>query len=170
MIRELSKKLSTLEKFLGDVIAAAEFRRGTFEPSLKILKCNRELKVVQLASPTEKILVKLVTPRKKIRAALGVRVQSEKKIWRIFTAEEVYNFVEEVGDKNFFHRFSPPIVPGLLILETVLNCPEFSSSNVVQVRFKSFVTAGESLTLNKKDEKIFEIQSAGRLKAVISAE
>ena len=128
------------------------------------MKSNCEFKLIQVSSAQGKILIKLITPRRKIRPAIGVRIQSEKKVWRIFTASEVFEFVEEVGDKNKIYRFNPPIVPGLLILETLLQFAEFFSCEFLRLRFKHFITAGEPLTLSFKDENNFEICSAGSTK------
>jgi len=168
MIKDLAKKFATLEKFAGDVVAEIKFFRGEFEPELKILKDTREFKLILITSETEKILIKLVTPRKKIRPAKGVRVQAESKTQFFFSATEVSNFVEEVGEQNKIYKFSPPIVPPLLILETLLNIENFSSCENLKLRFRHFITVYEPLTLKNISEKIFEIQSADAVKILIS--
>ena len=126
MIKELATSFATLEKFLGDVIAEIKFFRGDFEPELKILKNLREFKLILIASTTEKILVKLVEPRRKIKPARGVRITAENKTQFFFSATDVSEFINSIGDKNKIYSLSPPIVPPLLILETLLKIETFS--------------------------------------------
>ncbi len=168
MIKELAKSFATLENFSDNVIAEIKFFRGKFKSGLKVLEENREFKLISSASADEKILVKLVAPRKKIRSAVGVRIQAEKKTQMIFTSDEVFDFVEEVRDKNKIYRLNPPIVPPLLVLETLLKIEQFSSCENLKLRFKHFITAGEPLTFYVADEKNFELQSAGSVKVLIS--
>lgn len=170
MIEDLAKKFATLEKFKDDIVAEIKFFRGKFEPELKILKDTHEFKLILVASETEKILVKLVTPRKKIRPAKGVRVQAENKMQFFFSATDVSNFIKSVGEQNKIYKFSPPIVPPLLVLETLLKIEKFSSCESLKLRFKHFITAGEPLTLKNISEKSLEVQSAGVVKILISIE
>ena len=101
----------------------------------------------------------MIRPRREVTAALGCRIQSAEKTWRVFTASDILDFVESVGDKNEIHRFNPPIVPALLILETLLSDENFSSCAGLKLKFKNFVTAGEPLSL--VGDKNFELMSAG---------
>ena len=168
MVKDLAKNFATLDKFCDDVIAEIKFFRGDFKSGLKILEDTREFKLILSASADEKILVKLVTPRRKIKSALGVRIQAENKTHFLFTADDVFDFVEDVGDKNKIYRLSPPIVPPLLILDTLLNFNNFSSCESIKLRFKHFITAGEPLTFKTVTENNFELVSAGAVKVLIS--
>ena len=160
MIRELAKKLATFSEFVDCVIIEAEFRRGQFEAGAEVLKSHSTMALVRVRSAEAELSVKLIRPRKEIKATFGSRVQSDKKIWRIFTASEVSEFTAAVGEKNKIHRLNPPIVPRLMILETI--CAAFPS-NFIKLKFKNFVTAGEPLSLQVVDTHI-EIKSAGVLK------
>lgn len=166
MIRNLFKKLSVMKELVGDVIAEIKFSRGNFSEGVEVLKSYRSMKLICAANSNEKLLVKFITPSREIKAAIGTRIQSDKKTWRIFTSAEVTNFVNEVGDSNEIHRFNPPIVPGFLIFEEILNHENFSSCNVLNLKFKHFITAGEPLTLIFAEDKS-EILSAGEVKVVI---
>ena len=168
MIKDLARRFATLERFADSVVAEIRFFRGDFERGLKILKDTREFKLVLVASETEKILVKLVEPRKKIRPAKGVRVQAESKTQFFFTEKDISDFINSVGEQNKIYKFSPPIVPPLLILETLLKIETFSSSESLKLRFRHFITAGEPLTLTNIFEKSFEVQSGGVVKILIS--
>ena len=164
MIRELAKKLAAFGEFADFVIIELEFRRGTFEPTAQILKRHSAMVLLRASSEAAEVLVKMIRPRREIKAALGSRIQSAEKVWRIFTAAEVLEFAEAVGDKNKIHRLNPPIVPAFLILESI--CAEFPISKALKLRFKNFVTAGEQLSLidNGND---FEICSTGVKKVLI---
>ena len=164
MIRDLAKKLATFEEFADFVIIELEFRRGTFEPTAQVLKRHSAMVLLRASSAEEEVLVKMIRPRHEIKAALGSRIQSSEKVWRIFTAAEVLNFAEAVGDKNKIHRLNPPIVPGILILETI--CAEFPTCKALKLRFKNFVTAGEQLSLIGNGSN-FEICSIGVRKVSI---
>lgn len=165
MIRDLAKKLSTCNPFVDGVPIELEFRRGVFAAPVQVVKIHSAMALVRVHSSEAELLIKLIRPRREIKAAVGCRIQSSEKIWRVFTASEVSDFVQSVGDANKIYRLNPPIVPGLLLLET-LNA-EFSSSRSIKLKFKNFITAGEPLTLHGRDEH-FEIYSAGVRKILIT--
>lgn len=167
MIRDLAKKLSAFGEFVGSVIAEVEFRRGTFIAGAEIVKVHSAMAVVSVRSSGAELLVKLIRPRSEVQAAVGCRIQSTEKIWRVFTASEVFEFVTAVDDKNKIHRINPPIVPGLLILESLLAEETFSSCTSIKLKFKNFITAGEPLTLQSFRDR-FEICSAGVRKILIT--
>ena len=165
MIRDLARKLATFDEFVGGVIVELKFQRGTFKAGAEVLKKHSAMALVRASSIDAELLIKMITPRREIRAAVGCRIQSAEKIWRVFTASEVSDFVADVGDKNKIHRLNPPIVPGLLILETLLADEKFSSCQSLELRFKNFITAGEPLTLTSDGEQ-FEICAAGIRKII----
>ena len=144
MIKDLARKLTAFTEFKDFVITEIEFRRGNFESGAKIIKNHASMVLLQANSPSAQVLVKIIRPRREIKAAIGSRINSEEKIWRIFTAQEILAFAEEIGDKNPIHRLNPPIVPAFLVLETIYN--EFPS-DFIKLKFKNFITAGEPLAL-----------------------
>ena len=162
MIRELAKKLSTFVEFVDFVIIELQFRRGIFEAGAQVLKRHSSMALLQVSSPEAELIVKMIRPRKEIAAAHGCRIQSSEKIWRVFTASEVLTFAEAVDDKNPIHQLKPPIVPALLILETI--CAEVTT-DFIKLRFKNFITAGEPLSLQVNGNRL-EILSAGVRKVV----
>lgn len=166
MIRDLAKKLATFEEFVDCVIIEVTFRRGKFKSGAEILKNHSSMSLLRASSSDEEIIVKMIRPRKKINPALGCRIQSSEKIWRIFTVSEVLEFAEIVGDENQICKLNPPIVPALLILETLI--AEFQS-DFIKLKFKHFITADEPLTLHGSGTR-FVIDSAGVRKILISTE
>lgn len=167
MIRDLAKKLSAFSEFSDTVLAELKFQRGTFAADAQVMKVHASMALVRASSSTAELSVKLIRPRSEVRAALGCRIQSSENIWRVFTATEVFDFVTAVGDTNKIHRFNPPIVPGLLLLEVLLTCADFAACRAIKLKFKNFITAGEPLTLQPIDDK-FEICSAGVRKVLIT--
>lgn len=157
MIRELARELTAFDELVEFVIVEAQFRRGTFTAGAEILKKHSSMILVRASSSEAELLIKLIRPRKEISPALGCRIHSAEKIWRVFTTSEVSEFVSAVGDKNKIHLLNPPIVPGLLILETL--CKDFPTSQFIKLRFKNFITAGEPLTFTNGES--LEICAAG---------
>lgn len=157
MIRELAKKLSAFDEFVGFVIVELQFRRGTFEAGAQVVKEHSSMVLLRASSSDAELVVKMIRPCKKITAALGCRIQSSEKIWRVFTAAEVSDFVQAVGDKNPIHKLNPPIVPAFLILEAI--CAQFTK-DFIRLKFKHFITAGEALSLHVDGNRL-EIKGAG---------
>lgn len=167
MIKDLAKKFSAFEQFVDNVIIELEFHRGAFEASAEILKIHSSMVLLRARSSEAEILLKLIRPRHEIKAVRSCRIQSAEKNWRVFTATEIFEFTEAVGDKNQIHRINPPIVPALLILETLLTDTGFSAVNGLKLKFKNFVTAGEPLSL-VGNGKSFELTSAGVRKILVT--
>ena len=166
MIKILAKKLSAFTEFVDWVLVEAEFNRGSFVSGAEVVKIRSAMAVVRACSSEAELIVKLIRPRAKLDSAVSCRVHSAEKIWRTFTESEVAMFVAEVGDGNQIHRMNPPIVPGLLILETLLARADFSACRSIKLKFKNFVAAGEPLTLRSSESR-FEICSAGVRKVLV---
>ena len=164
MIRDLARRLSAFGQFVGCVLAELEFRRGSFTAGAKVVRIHSTMAVICVRSARAELIVKLIRPRSEVQAAVGCRIQSTGKIWRVFTASEVTNFVDDVRDKNQIHRLNPPIVPGLLVLESLLDEEFFSACQSIKLKFKNFITADEPLTLRND-----EISCAGVRKILITA-
>lgn len=162
MIRQLAKNFSAFGQFVDGVIIELTFRRGTFSDGASVVKAHSSMAILRSSSTDAEILIKLIRPRREIKAAVGCRIQSAEKTWRVFTSTEIFAFVEAVGDKNKIHRLNPPIVPALLILETLLS-EEFAHVDGLKLKFRNFVTADEPLSLFG-DGKFFELVGAGERK------
>lgn len=162
MIRELARQFSTFGQFVDGVIIELTFRRGNFSDGAQIVKEHPSMALLRSSSASAEILIKLIRPRHKVTAAVGCRIQSAEKTWRVFTSTEIFEFVEAVGDLNPIHRMNPPIVPALLILEALLS-EEFAHIDGLKLKFRNFVTADEPLSLFG-DGKFFELVGAGERK------
>ena len=162
MIRDLARQISTFDRFVDGVIIELTFRRGNFSDGAQVLKAHSSMVLLRSSSAEAEILIKLIRPRRKVTAAVGCRIQSAEKTWRVFTSTEIFAFVESVGDKNPIPRMNPPIVPAFLILETLLS-DEFAHVDGLKLKFRNFVTADEPLSLFG-DGKFFELVGAGERK------
>ena len=160
---ELAKKLSSFDELRDEVIAETKFERGNFFPDAKILKRSHGLTLVRVSTCNEELTAKIFKPKENSAPAKKILSQPGGELWKNFSAPEVFNFVEEVGDKNKIHRTENPIVPGLLILKNFLDDEKFSGCKSVTMKFKSFVTAGENLFLTI-DGNNFEISTADEVK------
>lgn len=58
----------------------------------------------------------MIQTEPKLQSDLGERT-SKGKMWRMFTATDIVNFVETVRDENPRHRHVPALVPGMLLLQ-----------------------------------------------------
>ena len=168
MIKTAAKKLTTIENLIGTVIAEIKFRRGIFEPETKILKSAHRLTMIKISLPAAQIFVKLIKCRENF-VPPELPEGTQNFFWRKFTPEEVYKFVEEVGDKNEIHRTKLPIVPGFLIFESLIQSPEFSTCKSLTAKFEKFTLAGEGLNL-KIDGNKFEIFTATERKIIGESE
>ena len=162
MIRDLARRFAAFGQFVDGVIIELTFRHGTFSDGVSIVKTHSAMALLRSSSTDAEILIKLIRPRRKVTAAVGCRIQSSEKTWRVFTATEIFAFVEAVGDLNPIHRMNPPIVPALLILEALLS-DEFAHVDGLKLKFRNFVTADEPLSLFG-DGKFFELIGAGERK------
>ena len=146
MIKDFAKRLAAFKEFKDFIIVEITFRRGNFTSAAKILK-NSVSRVILRATTTDaEILVKMIRPRTNFPPP-NKKFHAEN-CWRTFSTEEILNFVAAVGDKNQIH---PPIVPAFLILESI--CAELKP-NFIKLRFKNFISAEESLTLQIDGNKL----------------
>ncbi len=69
--------------------------------------------------------------------------------------EEIKTFIEEVDDDNEIHRSARPIVPGFLIIETLLNDPRLLEHKKIRLRFKNFTAVDEKLYLTVDGDRFY---------------
>ena len=156
LIRELAKKLSTLKKFVGFVMAEATVERGVFQSSLNILLERKPLTVVELADEGMHLTVSLFKLKETVGSTKVFDAEAPRgSVWKIFSTEEVAEFIREVDDDNEIHRGARPIVPGFLIIETLLNDPRLIERKKIRLRFKHFTSVDENLYLTIDGERFY---------------
>lgn len=69
----------------------------------------------------------------------------------VFEADEIMNFVDDVGDQNPIHRTKNSVVPGFLILENLLDDESITVS--CDIKYILPVFEGEKIEIYKNDRK-----------------
>ena len=67
--------------------------------------------------------------------------------WRVFSPQEIIDFVDSVGDQNEIHRSACPVVPGLFLLQQI--AAELSLANQLELRFLQPLYAGQMVSIHK---------------------
>lgn len=67
--------------------------------------------------------------------------------WRVFSSQEIIDFVDSVGDQNEIHRSACPVVPGLFLLKQI--AVELSLANQLELRFLQPLYAGQMVSIHK---------------------
>lgn len=137
--RNLAGGFSVFSGYDGYEIAQVELERGTKEelPGCEEKKRNRYA-TLKLTKNGKQMTMKLIRPKETVEQILESRVEEahpvkersrmekpeteggEKQRW---SAADIQNFTEAVGDTNSIHQGEQAIVPGLLMLETMfLEC------------------------------------------------
>lgn len=82
--------------------------------------------------------------------------QEQKKGKFLFTEKQVKSYLEKVQDTNPIHRGSRAIVPGLMLLNFILDCGNVSSGKQKHViRFKEPLPIGASFISIQNGQKIY---------------
>lgn len=78
---------------------------------------------------------------------------SEGKAWRNFSYDDVIKYVDAVGDPNPLHRSAHPVVPGMCLMEAVLESlpPDITE---LALSFRAAVFTDEDLLLKAEDGKV----------------
>ena len=179
MLREVSRILAQLkgERFMGGLIAKAVWRRGgeMKEPEgLTVLRDRKDTVIacgrVGEISLTLTMLLGRFDPKdlkKEIEAARAEAAKEEAptsgKPWHTFTPGEVAEFVQAVNDVNTIHQGEKPVVPGLLILERLLQTPGYEDASSLTLKFIRPAFSGEALTIAAEDKGKFTIRGEAAL-------
>ncbi|MBQ9377231.1 MAG: hypothetical protein IJU05_05485 [Schwartzia sp.] len=180
MLRELSRILAQLkgERFTGGLIAKAVWRRGDEGPEgLNVLR-DRKTTVVACARigdttlTTTMLLGRLASPDASPtdvaadlakKSAEDVGAEGGARPWHTFTAEEIAAFVHDVNDVNVIHEGARPVVPGLILLEELLDTLGYGDVSELSMRFMVPAFAGEPLTLAEDGSGGFTIRGDNAL-------
>lgn len=171
-MRELARKLSMLqgERYAGAFIIEAVWRKGSpgnpQEP-LRILRDCHGFFTVEVWDSRWTLTVTMllnhrkrsIPPRVIPRPCQAVETE---RIWHVFSAGEVTEFIAQAGDTNALHKGEHPVVPGLLMLERLLADERFRDCSRLQMKFRQAAFAGDALYLSQAGDA-FQILSAHQL-------
>lgn len=155
-----------IEAVWHKVSAATEVQREDNLVMPKILRDRHHLLQVLARDGEDELIITMLLGRKAPHAeaevanrkVLTAYVQGDalddnagaKTFIAKFSAQQVQAFVTQVNDTNALHQGARPLVPGLLLLQTVAeNCDARS----VQMRFSVPVFADEQVTIRLLPEK-----------------
>lgn len=134
--RNLAGGFSVFSGYDGYEIAQVELAKGSEKkkPICEEKKRDRYA-ILKLTKNGKQMTMKLIRPKETVEQISGFRMEEahpvkersrmekpeteggEKQSW---SAADIQNFTEAVGDTNSIHRGEQAIVPGLLMLETML--------------------------------------------------
>ena len=154
---ELARMLSTLqgEEYQGSVIARASWQKVLQDDRTGVFihRKGKNFQQVECSCAAEKggreilhvmLMLGGKRPEREERAADPAAAQGA---WsRKFSAGEITDFVSRVNDRNGIHQGDTPVVPGLLLLQDIL---EKYPAQPAELRFYHAVFAAETIWLQK---------------------
>ena len=160
--RYLAGGFSAFSGYDGYEIAQVELVQG-IEKELPVRKEKRRDRYAALIlSKNEKrMTMKLIRPKENAKLISASRMEdsriqvegAEKCSW---SAADIQNFTEAVGDTNSIHQGEQAIVPGLLMLETMLlECEKQEMRwKKIKMRFYKPVFASQPVWTTREDREI----------------
>lgn len=137
--RNLAGGFSVFSGYDGYEIAQVELAKGSEEkePICEEKRRDDRYATLMVSKNGKQMTMKLIRPKETVEQILGSRMEgahpvkelpqmedtqiqvegAEKQGW---SADDIQNFTETVGDTNSIHQGEQAIVPGLLMLETML--------------------------------------------------
>lgn len=77
----------------------------------------------------------------------GTAGTEPRSIRMTFTVDEVHAFVKDVNDTNALHKGTRPLVPGLLMVDRLLQVSSLKDCKNVSMRFTSPVFIGQTVVI-----------------------
>lgn len=101
-----------------DLSVCEEKRRDRYA-TLKLAKNGKEM-TMKLIHPKETVAQIPESPMEEPRQMQTIEIQSEGTGKQSWSVDDIQNFTKAVGDTNSIHQGEQAIVPGLLMMETML--------------------------------------------------
>ena len=168
--RKLAGKFTVFSGYDGYEIAQVELERGIEE---KLSGCEEKRRgryaTLKLAKNGKEIAMKLIHPKESVRQIPGSRIeeacqephqmeeiQSEGAGKQSWSADDIQNFTKAVGDTNSIHQGEQAIVPGLLMMETMIF--ELEEKEIpwkkIKMRFYKPVAAAQPVRIIRQEEEV----------------
>lgn len=168
--RNLAGGFSVFSGYDGYEIAQVELERGIKEelPGCEEKKRDRYA-TLKLIKNGKQMTMKLIRPKETVEQILGSRMEeahpvqelprmespqiqaedAEKQGWSV---TDIHKFTEAVGDTNSIHQGEQAVVPGLLMLETMLlECEKQKTVwKKIKMRFYKPVFASQSVWITRE--------------------
>ncbi|HBZ65068.1 MAG TPA: hypothetical protein DEO89_11000, partial [Lachnospiraceae bacterium] len=152
----------------GYEIAQVELERG-IEENLSVCEEKRRGRyaTLMLAKNGKEMAMKLIYPKENVRQIPGspmeeprqmqtTEIQSEGAGKQSWSADDIQNFTKAVGDTNSIHQGEQAIVPGLLMMETMIF--ELEEKEIpwkkIKMRFYKPVAAVQPVQIIRQEEEV----------------
>ena len=173
-LRKLAGEFTVFSGYDGYEIAQVELAKGSEEelPVCEEKKRNRYA-TLTLSKNGKQMTMKLIRPKETMEQILGSRmerahpvkelpqmedtqIQAEGAEHHSWSAADIQNFTQAVGDTNSIHQGEQAIVPGLLMLETMLlECEKQEMLwKKIKMRFYKPVFASQTIWATREDMEI----------------
>ncbi len=164
---EFGKSLSKLNNdsfqgaFIGKIKYEIYLKEKEGEYFSYIEKENKSLAIISIEKrDKEKLLEKLTIYLVKKVVNKGSKESLQKAIvknnisfWKGISKEEIYEFSNLTGDKNYIHLTKKPVVQGMLLLNEILK--EIDEFSELEIKFVKAILADEEIFLEKTEKNIF---------------
>ncbi len=164
--RKLAGKFTVFSGYDGYEIAQVELERG-IEENLSVCEEKRRGRYATLilAKNGKEMAVKLIYPKETVAQIPGSPMEEPHRMEEIhlegagkqsWSADDIQNFTKAVGDTNSIHQGEQAIVPGLLMLETMLlECEKQEMRwKKIKMRFYKPVFASQPVWTTREDREI----------------
>ena len=164
--RKLAGKFTVFSGYDGYEIAQVELERG-IEENLSVCEEKRRGRYATLilAKNGKEMAVKLIYPKETVAQIPGSPMEEPHRMEEIhlegagkqsWSADDIQNFTKAVGDTNSIHQGEQAIVPGLLMMETMIF--ELEEKEIpwkkIKMRFYKPVAAAQPVQIIRQEEEV----------------
>lgn len=126
-LRKLAGEFTVFSGYDGYEIAQVELAKGSEEkePICEEKRRDDRYATLMVSKNGKQMTMKLIRPKETVEQILesrieGAQIQAEGAEHHSWSAADIQNFTQAVGDTNSIHQGEQAVVPGLLMLETML--------------------------------------------------
>lgn len=173
--RKLAGEFTVFSGYDGYEIAQVELAKGSEEkePICEEKRRDDRYATLMVSKNGKQMTMKLIRPKETVEQILGSRmgrahpvkelpqmedtqIQAEGAEHHSWSAADIQNFTQAVGDTNSIHQGEQAIVPGLLMLETMLlECEKQEMLwKKIKMRFYKPVFASQTIWATREDMEI----------------
>lgn len=163
--REDFRCFSAIKKYVGFWMGKISCQQAPLEISdssygqVNVRKCRKNFVILELPKEEYILTVTLFRPEQNSKtlrtgeSAKRLQIAKWKDLrWtemgrRVFTTEEILDFVTSIQDENEIHRTATPVVPGFQMLEWLLEVLSDDDWRTWEISFHVSVLAGQELCL-----------------------
>lgn len=173
-LTEAGVRLNLGTKFvIGRICWSRHLCKNTTDSDSLAVKNRHNIVKVVISEANQSLRVSMLPYSEKDHGPGGTSLKNytaKLTPWRIFSAEEILEFVNATNDENPIHRTEHPLVPGCLLVESWIRDKVRGNSDVsLSFRFYGGVYSNESTYIIEDDNKL-KIYTDRGLAFVVSPE